>query len=471
MVREQTKAGWRRMISSPVFLTGLLVFLFFSFLFVGRALWWPVRIGMVVIAVVLVVKAVRYATRKPRYFVFALVIVAINWGFLELACVVFDRAYLANHPVYGRGRLWEMSPEIRSRIESFARDETRYYGFDAELGWTIMPNGDSQFYRANAMAIRGDREYELEKRPGTTRVVCAGDSYTHCAEVENGDTWEARAEGLGEYEFINLGVSGYGLTQAYLRYGRLGVPFETDYVFIGFMTNNIQRTINAFRPFVNPTSGIACTKPYAALDEEGKLVIRPNPFQDRSDYEALLSEPDRVLEDLGELDYYVRERRKNEPRLPSGRVYRFLDQEFGAGDYLRKVCGLHRASKSVMPELNEDYEIGSYPLEAVTQLFDRFVSDVEGTGARPVILIFPNKEDIKRYNEGKAKAHENLLAHFRGRGQEYIDVLDILAERYGEKIPRDDLFVVSHYNAETNQLLAERLVEYVGDREPAGRGE
>jgi hypothetical protein len=458
---EKTKTGWRKLLSSSLFLAGLWVFLFFSFLFLGRALWWPVRIGMGVIAVVLLVRVVRYAIRKPRYFIFALVLIGINWMFLEVASLVFERGYLAQHAVYGRGRHLTLSEEQREIVGERVRGEGDFYRFDSSLGWSILPNGDNGTYRANSQGIRGDREYEKAVPEGVTRVVSCGDSYTFCAEVRNGETWQEYAEEDAGYEFLNTGVAGSGLAQAYVRYGELGSQFDSDYVFIGYMTNNIQRTINVFRPFLFAETGVVSSKPYAAIDEDGELVIRPNPLDTLEKFGGLLENPEEVIGELGEVDYYVQMQKNNEPLLPSGSVWRYLAGEFGARAYVRRVVSLPRIVHRSSFEVDDDYLEGSYPFEVVTRLFDRFVEEVKANGAKPVIVVFPNREDMSDYNNGEAKGHASLLKYFDKKGYRYIDVLDIFGERYGDRIPEEAMFMVSHYNPETNRLLGAAFVEYV----------
>jgi hypothetical protein len=461
---------WKQIAGSSAFLAGLWVLLFFSMLFVGRALWWSARIGMGIIAVVLLFRAVRYAIRKPRYFLFALVIVAFNWMIIELACLVFERGYLARHPLYGRGSHLTLTENQRSKAESLIADAGTFYRFDSKLGWSIKPNGNNGNYRANSLGIRGDREYGKAIPEGVTRVVCCGDSYTFCAEVKNGETWEEYAEAQGALEFLNIGVAGAGLTQAYLRYGELGSRFDADYVFIGFMTNNIQRTINVFRPFLFQETGVVSTKPYAAL-EDGELVLKPNPLDSLEGYQQLLDDTERVLGELGEEDYYVQRQKEARPLLPSGRVWRYFDGEFGAETYVRMVFNMRGRSRDDFMNFANDYAEGTYPLKVVTRLFDRFVAEVKENGAEPVIVIFPNREDLSGYNEGEPKAHGTLLEHFETKDYPYIDVLDLFAERYGKNIPLETMFMESHYNPETNRLLAEDFVDYVRRAEAAAPGE
>jgi hypothetical protein len=68
-----------------------------------------------------------------------------------------------------------------------------------------------------------DREYPLERRPQTRRMILLGDSVARGLGVPIGQTFDARLEahlnqrhrrpGVDEFEIINMGVSGYRITQ------------------------------------------------------------------------------------------------------------------------------------------------------------------------------------------------------------------------------------------------------------------
>jgi lysophospholipase L1-like esterase len=58
--------------------------------------------------------------------------------------------------------------------------------------------------------------------PAKRRIAVVGDSFTFGLEVRYEDTWPYQLErALGpEFRVLNLGVDGYGVDQAFLRYRR-----------------------------------------------------------------------------------------------------------------------------------------------------------------------------------------------------------------------------------------------------------
>ena len=80
----------------------------------------------------------------------------------------------------------------RDILGRFIDGSTEYLDYSPTLGWTIKDNGRYALYRANSAGLRGTREYEREPSEGTLRISTFGDSFTHCDEVENNDTWQVR---------------------------------------------------------------------------------------------------------------------------------------------------------------------------------------------------------------------------------------------------------------------------------------
>ena len=172
-------------------------------------------------------------------------------------------------------------------------------------------NGTKKLYRANSSGIRGDKEYTLVPPPGVRRILTFGDSYTHCDGVLNHETWQAIMESYdSNMEVINFGVGGYGTDQAYLRYLEEGRQYQSHIVLIGFMTENIKRNVNRYRPFYFPPTSMPLAKPRFII-KNGKLSLIPNPMQRLDDYRMLLLHTPEVLSEAGINDYYYQSHYKS----------------------------------------------------------------------------------------------------------------------------------------------------------------
>ena len=177
-----------------------------------------------------------------------------------------------------------------------------------ELGWSIRAGGVNGQFRANSAGLRADREYSSLPSISRVRVAAFGDSFTHGDEVAQQDTWQAALERADpELEVLNFGVPGYGPGQAYLRYQQLGRRFGPDIVLIGFMSENVHRAVNRFRPFYTRAGGIPFSKPRFVLEGQ-QLRLIPNPLRDAEDYQALLADPESVLRRLSVNDPHYGDR-------------------------------------------------------------------------------------------------------------------------------------------------------------------
>ena len=190
----------------------------------------------------------------------------------------------------------------------FTAGYASYLSFSPTLGWNIKPNGSLGLYQANSSGFRSSKEYALTPPPGVLWVSTFGDSFTHGDDVKNEDTWQAKMEQFGlNLEVLNFGVGAFGLDQAYLRYLEDGPRYHPHIVLMGFMTENIFRIVNTYRPFYFTQTGTPLTKP-RFITREDNLVLIPNPMPSLQDYEKLLLHPKEVLSEMGIHDFYYQRR-------------------------------------------------------------------------------------------------------------------------------------------------------------------
>ena len=81
--------------------------------------------------------------------------------------------------------------------------------------------------------------FDTQKRPGTIRIGCFGDSYTYGDEVGGSFDYPGllqtifRREGYDDVEVINFGSSWYGFSQAFIMWQYVGRNYDLDYVLLG----------------------------------------------------------------------------------------------------------------------------------------------------------------------------------------------------------------------------------------------
>lgn len=90
----------------------------------------------------------------------------------------------------------------------------------------------SVIYAANSLGIR-DKEYGLQKKPGKTRCLLFGDSFTFGEGVADGQRFADIVENkVPNLEIINFGMPGYGIDTELVLYEMVAKQFEHDCVIV-----------------------------------------------------------------------------------------------------------------------------------------------------------------------------------------------------------------------------------------------
>jgi hypothetical protein len=383
--------------------------------------------------------------RRPVLILLYLVYI---WGLVEGASWAGLWALGRKGIEYVPAQLGALVDKHRAGIEAHLAGHDSYMRLDAELGWTLGPDRARRGYRTNSRGLRASREYAPQPPPGTLRLAAFGDSFTHASGVSNPATWAAQLEGLAPgVEVLNFGIPASAPDQALLRYRREGVAFHPHVVLIGFMSENVGRMVNTFRPFYFPNSGMALGKPRFAL-RRGELLLRPNPLPGREAYRRLLADPARELARVGEHDYYYqrRSRRSRLDVLPSVRLAWVLRQRFFDQPITRRGV----------------YNPRSEAFEVSVRVVETFHREALANGSLPVVVLFPQYDDLVRHRDGRTLLYGPLRAAFERRG---LLTLDLLAafERHD---PRGELlrrrFI--HYPPAGNRMVALYLSEWLREQ-------
>jgi len=340
--------------------------------------------------------------------------------------------------------------EQKEMIRDILLDNKVFLTYSATLGWTVKPNSESKSapYRSNSQGIRADRNYPLEvPTSGHFRLAAFGDSFTFCADVANHETWEAQLESIDRHlEVLNFGVNGYALDQAFLRYKEDGAKFHPHIVLIGHMSENIRRLLSTFRPFYNPKTRAPLGKPRFILQND-QLVLVGNPLPKREDLERLVNDDRGVLERLKAHDYYATRGYFKGPFdfLASVRIMKIAASLFLRGDDVIK--------KRIYNTSGEAYQL-------TTKLIDEFYRLAESNSSVPIVLLYPNPNDLRMYIQNHKTSYSPLVEYLEKKGYRYIDLLDVFKDKIGSKEKIMEL-VPSHNSPEANKLIAHFIYSYL----------
>ena len=360
----------------------------------------------------------------PRLLTFALVLAVV-----ELGSLAFFRSAARDRFSFADPASYVLDP---SRIEGLASH------FDAALGWTNR------------------YPTPLEERPqphrhGRVAMATFGDSYTHCDEVGDAETWQVYLGDAIRADVLNFGVGAYGPDQALLRYRQKASQVKAPVVALGLVLENINRIVSRYRPFYYRDTGVPLTKPrFVLLD--GALVLLPNPIGRREDL-AQLADP-AFVHAIGAQDFWYS--RGGLPRLGFPYTRLLLSPALW-----RQALEGGRARRSEIGErparnLWKDVEARALFLAIV----DAFAAEVSRAGAWPLIVILPGKANVELRREQRAiPGYEPLKAHCRERGHQCLDGIDALAAAAD---PVDALFRPGgHLSPRANLTLAGALERHL----------
>jgi len=262
--------------------------------------------------------------------------------------------------------------------------------------------------------------------------------------VGNSETWQQSLEDLHtDLEVLNFGVGAYGFDQAFLRYVKEGRAKAPDVVIMGFMSENIYRSVNTYRPFYTPRSGIPLSKPRFRLTEDSGLRLVPNTIGNRVSVAIFLEDPTPVLQQMGEEDFYYPSRHR------SGLLDVFALVRIG-----RLAAGLLGPARGEGIIVDGAYDSSSEAFRVTMATFDLFHKTVRENGAQPLILLFPDRGDVDDFLRSQTTRYAPLARALTSRGYAIVDLVEAFSQRDSVDVYSDD-----HYSAAGNRRVAAFLNE------------
>ena len=447
----------------------LAVVLFFQH--TPQALRWPVRLLFVVAAGWLIFTGFQTARRTMftgKKLLFSLILGLFFYAALNVVCHVFVRLMSQRDDRLTARGATSLSANCRLGIEAML-NATSYNLFDRDIGWVPRPGYKSELYNINRQGIRSLREYPETPPDPAKRILCMGDSFTFGFAVGDQETYPFHAEQLRPgTEWINLGISGTCLTQSLLHYRKTGRRFGGKQVVVGFMTNDAQRTVNCFRPFLSPSDiGHPFTKPFARFSD-GRFSIEPNPYQDIAGFKRLLANERPELDRLRQLDYltWSNQAITTNPILRTAAFVHEsmrLDRNINmllARPPTKKEPAKRRAGAD--PYGRDIWNPASPGFQAITRLLDLYCDEIVADGREPLVVIIPGPLDVENHTKHSPRQYSALIDHLKVKGQRHLDFLDPLVERHKDDLSENALFFQLHYRGPVNKELAEEIITALG---------
>jgi hypothetical protein len=357
-----------------------------------------------------------------------LVILFCSLLIIELICFAFFSIYKERF-TWADPAKYVLNPKY---LKEFAKH------YDASLGWKYG-------YRTQFGERPQPKDYHHP-------IMSAyGDSFTHCDQVRNAETWETY---LAEYlkgDVYNFGVGGYGTDQAYLRFLQEFPKIKTPLVSLGIMPENINRIINVYRRFYFLKQTGFSVKPRFVL-KDGELKLIENPISKVEDLPKLLDP--NFLKKIGKNDWWYNHNNSPSFSFPFTAIL-FNKQLWREAFYRYKGYQLD----DIDPQPWENTWDNQEARDLMFAIVDAFVKKAREFGSTPVIILFPREQDAStKKGGGTIKAEDLIMSYCKEKDYICLDGIAAVAER-ADSVKDISRFFVGHLSPNGNAVIARHLFD------------
>jgi hypothetical protein len=334
----------------------------------------------------------------------------------------------------------------RQRIEDFITGEYgprearpgEVFQYDPELGWThheaigsTGADGSKVFYNYESDGAR--QAINFPDRP--SRIRTYGNSFTHCSQASNNETWEEYLAAHLQEPVRNYGVGGYSVYQAYRRMRRVETRTPGGYIILNIWDDDHYRNLDAWRS-IRFGKGSRCgfTLPHVRVDVAGGTCTQiENISKTREDLYRLSDEDYlwRTFQDDPILKM-VMAARAGGSNVPAGPVNP-VALSFGIPD--ERIAGNERAKQ--IRQIHT--EAALFATRRIVTWVEQFAAD---TGKGLMILLSFGRDNVAKHLSGEPRFDQSFVDALKGKPYPVIDMRDVFAADYRK------------YKVDVNQYLA-----------------
>lgn len=336
--------------------------------------------------------------------------------------------------------------------------------YDCKLGWVNTKaigstgvDGSKTFYSYEADGAR--KVVNFPEKP--CRIHTYGDSFTHCSQASNGETWAEYLAAHLQEPIRNYGVGGYSVYQAYRRMLKVETQSSAEYIILNVWDDDHFRNLDAWRS-IRFGRGSRCgfTLPHLRVDVK----------QDRCEqFENLLSRPEDVYK-LCDEDF-VWETFKDDPILQlilAARAGNKISPElinpvavsFGIGDEIIADIDAARQIKKIHTEA------ALYATKSIITWIEKFV---EKTGKKLMVILSFGRGNIAAELQGKPRFDQSFVDRLKHKPYPVIDMRDAFRSDYKRYKVDVESYLKPYYNGHhspagnffTAWAIKDRLVEWL----------
>jgi len=301
-------------------------------------------------------------------------------------------------------------------------DNNRGWTFDGELGWVLKDavredglDGSHTFYHYEPTGARKRVNFP----DGLCRIRTYGDSYTHCDQVSDGETWQEYLSAHLQEPVENYGVGGYGVYQAYLRMRRVESERPAEYVILNVFCDDHFRNLDAWRTIrFGRRTPCGFPLPHLRVDlDRGECIECPSATPTVEDVYKLL-DPDWVYETF-----------KDDPVLQC--VLACQQPRQLSADDVPITFGLPHAvmqgNEQALECQRKHAAAALYATQKVIEMAEQFVQE---QGSKLMVIVSQGGGPLKHALEGRPRWDQSFLDYLRAKDYPVVDTRDAHIEDF-----------------------------------------
>lgn len=368
-----------------------------------------------------------------------LIVTVITLALAEIAIRIM--VVRNGHAEYFAGKQWRYMLPVRYSAASADLATTASSGYrmyDSLLGWSHGPwQRDDSLYYSDGQGFRCSSQRYADRAPGPRGydIVCIGNSFTHGDAVAYEDTWThllAKATGRS---VLNMGVGGYGIDQAVLRFMNRRPACDT--VILGLVSNDLDRSLTSV---YNYYQGGVKTKPKFHFSDTGFRLINV-PCVTPAEFIRRPVSP-RVAEVYREIDGY----------------HDYLSKEGKWWVNLQSMRLLFSSIEQLRHRKPAAYLSDDERLAYCVRILDVFARYCASEGIVPIVLMMDNVNSLADREKTGTNTWKLLTHKLDSLGMKHLECQDAARTRYRQR-PEDLIHPIEkvHYSAAGHRFLIDFL--------------
>ena len=334
-------------------------------------------------------------------------------------------------------------------------DNPCFVDFDPVLGYVLRDydfhDGQDGTLSDYTYYAHGGHRKMINYADRPCRINTYGDSFTQCAQVGNGETWQELLAARFHEPMRNFGVGGYGVYQAYRRAMRVEeTDLAAEYLVLNIWDDDHKRNLDAARWIrvawmcrdlprggkdTYPVHGF----PWAHLRYDltgGSFIDVPGICETAEDLRKLVGKDKyyEVYKDDHVAHLYALTQGGQAPVAHLEK----LAEAFGVKADLRAADPAVRMAEANKLHLE-------YAMRSTMHIVDSLDAWARKRGRKLLVLLSYDVPSVKGFIESGERWDRAMLEYLDRRGQPYVDALAKAGEEYKTFRLSADEFIARHY--------------------------